>query len=153
MRQQRRPSRFLWVFVVVFIVLFLVILLSALSPRVRRLSLRRDLPQPVYDRVVHALERNSALGLHQDLSPSLRELFDYNALLQGEQELSSTQGQIVLAEVLVPVTVKNDPPWNGEWAEGQVRVQRGGGPPQTYLVRLHKEGRDWWLFGTLLIEP
>lgn len=149
MRKSRGRSQFPWMIVVLFIGLFLVALVVVMLTREPELQPSRSAPQPVYDRVVQALERNDAQRLYQELSPSLRDLFDYDALLQGQ----TVAGQIVEVKALVPVTVKNDPPWNGEWAEGQIRIRRGGEQPQTYLVRFHKEEGAWWLLGTLLLGP
>jgi len=151
-QQSTRSSPWLFVLLVgaALVVVFLIVFSS--NQGFER-SPRRDTPPPVFDRVISALEQNNADALYREVAPSVSEVFDRQSFLQGASAQVAAQGVLDNASVQSPVTIKSDPPWNGEWAEGQVIVQRGGGGETTYIVRFHRENGGWWLYGTIPVSP
>lgn len=148
---QGRPkqSPMALILIVAAVVVFGVILALALSGP--RQGGDRSSPEPVYNRIVQALQRNDMRTLYEEMSPLFKELFTLETLMDGEQSIVTTQGRIINVEVLEPPTVKTGSEWNGEWAEARVRITRQT-TTETYLVRFHLENGQWWFFGTLKVK-
>ena len=154
MQHHRSQRHSPWLFALIvgaaLVAVFLIVISSNQGPK---RSLRRDAPPQVFDRVVSALARNDADALYREVAPSVSEVFSKQDFLQSASAQVAAQGVLANASIQSPVTIKSDPPWNGEWAEGQVIVQRGDGAAMTYIVRFHRENGGWWLYGTIPVSP
>jgi len=112
----------------------------------------RSTPQPVYEQVEISLEENNIPALYAEMSPGLREDFSLDSLLESEAQVKHALGEIVVVEIIEPLTIRTEPDFNSEWADATVRVHRTYGE-EIYLVRFRLEAGEWWLFGTLKESP
>ena len=149
-RKPAGPTPAVLIIAVVAVLVFGMVLVLSLGNQQRQTG-DRSTAQPVNDRVVQDLQRNDMQALYAEMSPSLRELFTLEQLLAGENSVVAAEGEITLAQVLEPPSVKTGPEWNGEWADAKVQISRGT-TAEVYVARYHLENGQWWFFGTIKLQ-
>ena len=116
-----------------------------------RPKLERRNPEPVYERTLDALEYNDVSALYNEISPDLAATFDFDGFEAGIEQSQRQLGRILEVRPISPLVIKTEAPWNGEWADAEVEILRERGTAR-YLVRFHRKGNEWWLFGTLELQ-
>lgn len=116
-----------------------------------RPKLERRSPEPVYQRTLRALRDNDIPSLYNETGPGVAATFDFDGFAAGMDQYQQQLGPIIEIRPISPLVIKTEAPWNGEWADAEVEVVRERGTAR-YLVRFHREGDEWWLFGTLELE-
>jgi len=116
-----------------------------------RPKLERRSPEPVYQRTLDSLRRNDIPALYNEISPGLAATFDFSSFREGIERSQRQLGPIIEVRPISPPMIKTEAPWNGEWADAEVEIVRERGSAR-YLVRFHREGSEWWLFGTLELK-
>ncbi|MBN1995385.1 MAG: hypothetical protein JW953_22040 [Anaerolineae bacterium] len=111
----------------------------------------RSQPGPVQERVVEAMRNNQPEALQGEIGPSLQEMFSEDSFRQGMQAAETAGGPVQTVEVLKPPAIMSADPWNGQWADGCVRLARERAS-QFYVLRYYLEEGKWWLFATIEVE-
>jgi hypothetical protein len=131
-------------------ILFLLILAIAFAgggEPTAPMPVDRSVPQSVNERVVTSLAKNDLMGIYSELSPEMKNFI-------SEESFSAAQSPIsgeVRVEILSPLTIRAEEPWNGQWAETVLRITRQGNVEE-YLVRYHLENGEWWFYATLKVR-
>lgn len=108
----------------------------------------QDSPATVNQRVIQGLEQNNPQIVYAELSPSMRQLYSEADVISGQQQSDTIIGKVTKVELLQEPQILTEPQWNGEWAEGRLRITRGT-TSKEYISRYHLENGEWWLFGTI----
>ncbi len=148
------------IFIAILIIVVIVVGLFLINRRDRRPvtpavtpvpAADRSQPEPVQVRVITAMRDNEAKGLRDEIGPSFQELFSEEAFRQGMQIAEAEGGATQSVQIIRSPVIRQEDPWNGQWADGCIRLIRDR-TEQNYLLRYYIEDGSWWLFGTIEIE-
>lgn len=142
---QRQASMVPVLISVIAVVGVLVIVFLALATRG---GISRATPEAVHQRVIKALETNDASALFNELDPEISQGVSPSDFSTSFASAVAQKGQVIRVTVVSPPIVKTNPPWNGEWADGEVEVVRQR-VTERYIVRFHLVNGQWWLYGTI----
>lgn len=148
-RKQMIPI-YMGIAIIVLIVLAVAIGTGGGNGVSRTPSTDRSSPENVNERVVESLRDSEFESLYEDFAPSFKEVFSVESVTDAFSKENSALGRLLEVQILEEPTVLLGSEWNGEWADGRVKLIYENAE-QEYITRFVLENDDWWFFGT--IEP